>query len=68
MDCVHFNPVRHGLVAAPEEWRYSTFKACVRRGLYPPDWIGSGELSPGEPRGRKTFVGIRLKAIPSYAI
>jgi putative transposase len=40
VDYVHFNPVRHGYVAHVAEWRYSTFKACVRRGLYPEDWLG----------------------------
>jgi REP-associated tyrosine transposase len=55
MDYVHFNPVKHGLVAAPAEWPYFTFRACVHRGLYPPDWIGSGvqQLSAGEPSRRK---------------
>jgi putative transposase len=54
VDYVHFNPVKHGLVAAPAEWPYSTFKACVHRGLYPLDWIGSGvqDLSAGEPSRR----------------
>lgn len=33
VDDVHFNPVKHGLVAAPAEWPYSTFKACVHSGL-----------------------------------
>jgi hypothetical protein len=46
---------KHGLVAAPVEWPYSTFRACVRRGLYPLDWIGSGlqDLSAGEPGRQK---------------
>jgi hypothetical protein len=30
VDYIHLNPVKHGLVAAPGEWRYSTFRACVR--------------------------------------
>jgi hypothetical protein len=52
---VDFNPVRHGLVAAPAEWPYSTFKACVHRGLYPRDWVGSGvqDLTADEPSRRK---------------
>lgn len=51
VDYVHFNPVRHGLVAAPGAWPYSTFAARVRRGAYPPGWAGSGgsELPAGEP-------------------
>jgi putative transposase len=53
VDAVHFNPVKHGLVAAPAEWPYSTFKSCVHRGLYPRDWIGSGvqDVLAGEPGG-----------------
>jgi putative transposase len=53
VDYVHFNPVKHGLVAAPAEWPYSTFTSCLQRGLYPLDWIGSSiqDLSAGEPGG-----------------
>ena len=51
MDYVHFNPVKHGLVASPAAWPYSTFKSCARRGLYPLDWMGSGiqDVPAGEP-------------------
>jgi putative transposase len=51
VDYVHFNPVKHGLVAAPAEWPYSTFKSCVGRGLYPLGWIGSSvhDVPAGEP-------------------
>ena len=51
LDYVHFNPVRHGYVAAASQWPYSTFRSCVERGLYPPDWIGSGvqDIPAGEP-------------------
>jgi REP-associated tyrosine transposase len=51
VDYVHFNPVKHGLVAAPAEWPYSTFKSCVGRGLYPLDWIGGSvhDVPTGEP-------------------
>ncbi len=50
MDYVHFNPVKHGLVASPTEWPYSTFKSCVARGLYPEEWIGAGisDIEAGE--------------------
>jgi putative transposase len=40
MDYVHFNPVKHGLAAAPGGWPHSSFHHCVRRGLYPQDWSG----------------------------
>ncbi|MCW5698541.1 MAG: transposase [Rhodospirillales bacterium] len=50
MDYVHFNPVKHGLVATPAEWPHSTFRACVERGLYPLSWIGGNQdLVAGEP-------------------
>jgi putative transposase len=34
MDCTHFNPVKHGLVAHPADWPHSTFHRCVVGGLY----------------------------------
>ncbi len=37
-DYVHYNPVKHGLVIAPREWRYSSFHRFLDEGLYPPDW------------------------------
>jgi putative transposase len=37
-DYIHYNPVRHGLVASPQEWPYSSFKRFLRQGLYPSDW------------------------------
>ncbi|HOT81805.1 MAG TPA: hypothetical protein PLQ12_00675 [Candidatus Defluviicoccus seviourii] len=54
MDYVHFNPVKHGLVAAAADWPYSTFKACAARGAYPKTWGGDGvaDVDAGE-RGRK---------------
>jgi putative transposase len=38
MDYVHFNPVKHGFVAHPAEWPYSTFQKCVTLGLYDAAW------------------------------
>ena len=42
MDYVHFNPVKHGLVAHAADWPYSSFRRCVARGLYPADWSMGG--------------------------
>lgn len=39
---IHYNPVKHGLVTAPKDWAYSTFKRYVERGVYSEDW-GSSE-------------------------
>lgn len=37
-DCVHRDPVKHGLCADPGDWAYSTFGRFVARGLYPAGW------------------------------
>jgi len=37
---VHFNPVKHGLVARVCDRPYSSFHRYVRRGLLPQDWGG----------------------------
>ena len=42
VDYIHWNPVKHGLVARAVDWPYSTFHRCVRDGMYPSDW-GLGE-------------------------
>ena len=38
MDYIHFNPVKHGLVAHVADWPYSSFALCVAQGLYPANW------------------------------
>jgi putative transposase len=37
-DYVHYNPVKHGLVRSPSEWRESSFHRWVRAGVYDPEW------------------------------
>jgi putative transposase len=39
LDYVHFNPIKHGYATHPAEWPYSSFRACVAKGLYPEDWL-----------------------------
>jgi putative transposase len=46
LDYIHFNPVKHGLVATPTDWPYSTFHRYVQQGLYSPHW---GENLTPEP-------------------
>jgi len=41
MDYIHFNPVRHRLVASTANWPFSSFRRCVARGIYPPSWVGA---------------------------
>ncbi len=45
MDYTHFNPVKHGCVAHPEEWQFSSFRRCVEVGIYPAGWAG-GDREP----------------------
>jgi putative transposase len=42
MDYIHFNPVKHGFVAQPGDWPFSSFGRCVALGIYPPGWASSG--------------------------
>jgi putative transposase len=42
LDYVHFNPVKHGYVAHPADWPFSSFHRCVALGLYPPSWVANG--------------------------
>lgn len=38
LDYIHYNPVKHGYADRPCDWPYSSFRSCVRRGLYELDW------------------------------
>ncbi|MDP2408978.1 MAG: transposase [Pseudolabrys sp.] len=40
IDYIHYNPVRHGLVARACDWPHSSFHLYVRRGELPMDWGG----------------------------
>ena len=42
VDYVHYNPVKHGLVAHARDWPWSSFRRCVQRGWYDSSW-GSSE-------------------------
>ena len=47
VDYIHYNPVRHGLVARAAQWPYSTFHRYTGNGVYPQDWGND----PGEVVG-----------------
>jgi putative transposase len=38
VEYIHYNPVKHGIVNAPRDWKYSSFNKYVERGIYPADW------------------------------
>ena len=46
-DYIHYNPVKHGHVAAPDEWPWSTFQKYVERGVYDKGW---GQSEPASIR------------------
>jgi putative transposase len=41
VDYIHFNPVKHGLVAVPGAWPHSSFHRFVRAGIVASDWAAS---------------------------
>ena len=43
MDYIHYNPVKHGLVKNPIDWRHSSFGKYVDIGWYEESW-GCGDL------------------------
>lgn len=48
VDYIHYNPVKHGLVAAVGDWPHSSFGRFVRQGLLDADWGGrAGSLPDG---------------------
>jgi len=53
IEYIHFNPVKHGLVAKPSEWPWSTYHRYVREGFYEDEMpMPCGENDPlegGEP-------------------
>jgi putative transposase len=40
---IHYNPVKHGLVSRPSDWRWSSFHRFVGDGRLPADWAGPVE-------------------------
>ena len=44
MDYIHYNPVKHDLVEAPQNYEFSTFHRFVKEGIYPQDWGSSQPL------------------------
>jgi putative transposase len=45
IDYIHYNPVKHGLVARVRDWPHSSFHRYVRCGLLPQDWAGDARES-----------------------
>jgi len=39
MDYIHYNPVKHGYVRCPHQWKHSSFHRWVKEGVYKSDWL-----------------------------
>ena len=44
MDYIHYNPVKHGYVANPQDWQYSTLHKLIKKGVYPANWATDGSV------------------------
>ena len=44
VEYIHYNPVKHGLVNAPEAWPLSSFRRYVKQGIYQSDWGSEGRI------------------------
>jgi putative transposase len=51
-DYIHYNPVKHGYVHRPHDWKWSSFHRCFRKGFYSYDW---GAAEPESIIDRCTF-------------
>ncbi len=47
---IHYNPVKHGLVKGPRDWKASSYLEWEQRGLYPPPfkWEEPKDINWGE--------------------
>jgi putative transposase len=43
LDYIHWNPVKHGYVNSPEQWKQSSYRMWMENGVYPTDWGNHGE-------------------------
>jgi putative transposase len=49
-DYVHYNPVKHGYVACPHLWEWTTFHRWVRERRYEADWCCACDAGGANPR------------------
>jgi len=50
-DYIHLNPVKHGYVARPQEWPWSSLRRHIALGWLDPDWPGQRAIEMPEVRG-----------------
>lgn len=39
IEYIHFNPVKHGFVNSPQEWKITSFHKFVQEGFYSAEWL-----------------------------
>lgn len=44
IDYIHYNPVKHGYVAYPAQWKYSSIHQYIKKGLLPVNWADGSEI------------------------
>jgi putative transposase len=60
-DYIHYNPVKHGHVACPHAWPWTTFHRFVREGRYEADWCCACEGREGSmPTPPAEMVGAEM--------
>jgi putative transposase len=37
-DYIHYNPVKHGLVKSPAQWKFGSFSKYLEQGIYEENW------------------------------
>jgi len=58
MDYIRFNPVKHGIAGHPAEWPFSSFRRCVKPGMYPKGWaVTEVALADAGERPSRATVG-----------
>jgi putative transposase len=52
IDYIHYNPVKHKHVQNPSDWKYSSFRQYVKKGILRKDW-GASEITLPENIGNE---------------
>jgi len=67
VDYIHYNPVKHGLVARVADWPYSSFHRFVRMGIYPSNWMAPLDICAWgiECDAGEESVGVRSSPQPT---
>lgn len=43
LDYIHYNPVKHGFVDKPVDWKWSSIHRFIQNGFYDNKWVGGDE-------------------------